>query len=96
MSNPIILPLSNFSGTITTGGTAQDVYETAKAPRHSFLFQNVSDTDMTVEFGSDAVADKGILVKAGLAFEMPPGVLWSGRLSVLCATTGKAFVCKVC
>ena len=93
---PIHLPLSNYSGSITEGGTAQDVYAADNAPKTSFLFQNVSDTDMTIDFGITAVADKGILVAAGLAYEMPPGVMFTGRMSVLCATTGKKFVCKTC
>lgn len=92
---PIFLPLKNLSGIITSGGTAQDLYAANDAPRHSFLFQNVSDTDMTLEFGATAVAGTGILVAAGLAYEPPPHVLHSGKCSVLCATTGKAFVCKI-
>ena len=91
---PIHLPLRNYSGSITTGGTAQDVYSADTAPKTSFLFQNVSDTAMTIDFGITAEADKGILVAAGVAYEMPPGVMFTGRLSVLCATTGKKFVCK--
>lgn len=91
---PIHLPLLNFSSTITEGGTAQDVYSAAQAPKNSFVFQNVSDTAMTLEWDADAVADKGILVAAGVAYEMPPGVMFTGRMSVLCATTGKKFVCK--
>lgn len=93
---PVVLPLSNYSGTITTGGTAQDVYTEAQAPRAAFLFQNVSDEDMTIDFGRDAVAGEGILVGAGLAYCMPRYVVYSGRFSVLGATTGKAFVCKTC
>lgn len=91
---PQQLPLRNFSGSITEGGTAQDVYSAAQAPKNSFEFQNVSDTAMTLEWGKNAVVDTGILVPAGLAYYMPPGVIYTGRLSVLCATTGKAFVCK--
>lgn len=91
---PILLPLKNYSGTITAGGTAQDVYADNQAPKSYFLFQNVSDTDMTIDFGITAVEGTGILVKSGLAYEMPRFAMFTGRLSVLCATTGKAFVCK--
>ena len=93
---PIKLPLKNFSGTIATNAVAQDVYTAAQAPQHMLLFQNVSDTDMTIEFDGPAVVDKGILVKAGLAYQNPPNVIFSGRLSVICATAGKKFVCKTC
>lgn len=86
--------LNNLSGTITTGGTAQNVYAKAAAPKHYLLFQNVSDTAMTIDFDRAAVANEGILIPAGTAFEFPAGVMAGGYLSVLCATTGKAFVCK--
>ena len=36
----------------------------------------------------------GIQVKAGEAYEPPAGIMFKGRMSVLCATTGKKFVCK--
>lgn len=87
-------PLINRSGTITAGGTAQNVYAKGDAPKHYLLFQNVSDTAMTIDFDRAAVADTGILIPAGMAFEFPAGVMVGGYLSVLCATTGKAFVCK--
>lgn len=93
---PVKLPLKNCSGTITANATAQDVYTAAQAPQHMLLFQNVSDTDMTIEFDGPAVVGEGILVKAGLAYEPPPHVIFSGRLSVICATAGKKFVCKIC
>ena len=89
------LPLTNKSGTITAGGTAQDVYPAAASPKHYFLFQNVSDEGMTIDFGTPAVVGKGILIAAGLAWEPPAGFLPQGRLSVVAATTGKAFVCKI-
>ena len=93
---PQLFPLRNFSGTITAGGTAQNVYTPATAPKvNGVLFQNVSDTDMTIDFDQDAVAGTGILVAAGLAYQTPEGFVFSGKLSVLCATTGKAFVCKI-
>ena len=59
------------------------------------LFQNVSDTAMTIDFGVAAVADTGILIPAGTAWEPPSGYIFDGKLSVLCATTGKKFVCKI-
>lgn len=93
---PVKLPLKNHSSTITAGGTAQDVYSAVEAPQFMTLFQNVSDTDMTIEFDAPAQVGKGILVKAGVAYQTPPNVVFSGRLSVICATTGKAFVCKTC
>ena len=95
MLTPQHLDLRNKSGTITTGGTSQAVWTTQDKPRFYCLFQNISDTDMTIEFGADAVAGQGILIKAGQAWETPAGIMFDGPLNVLCATTGKAFVCKI-
>jgi len=95
MFTPSHCKLRNKSGTIDEGGTAQDVYAANDAPKVYLLFQNVSDTDMTIEFDTAAVADTGILIAAGTAWEPPAGYIFSGKLSVLCATTGKKFVCKI-
>ena len=94
MFTPVHHPLLNRSGSITAGGTAQNVYNKPDAPKYYLLFQNISDTDMWIDFGVAAEADKGILVAAGLAWEPPAGIMFGGAMSVLCATTGKKFVCK--
>jgi hypothetical protein len=84
------------SGSITAGGTAQDIYSAEQKPRLGFEFFNTSDTVMYLDFGTNATTTKGIPVPAGGSYYLPGagGVVPSGRLSVLCATTGKAFVCK--
>lgn len=82
------------SGTITTGGTAQDVYA-AGLVKNSVFFQNVSDTDMRIEFGGNASSTAGRLIPAnGGAYETPASHVPAGKLSVYCATTGKRFICK--
>ncbi len=100
MIAPQLVYMRHHSGTIAAGGTAQVVYNpkhatTPDCPRNYFLFQNVSDEDMTIDFDRPAVAGQGILVAAGLAWEPPAGIIFAGFLSVLGATTGKAFVCKI-
>lgn len=95
MITPAHIKLQNKSGTITTGGTSQVVWTQQDKPKYYCLFQNISDTDMTIEFGKAAVAGEGILVAAGLAWEPPAGVMFEGPMHVLCATTGKAFVAKI-
>lgn len=87
-------PLIDYSGSITAGGTAQDVYSDAAAPQNFVNFQNTSDTAMWIRFGKTAVADKGIYIPAGGYWEPPVGFIPSGRMSVLCATTGKKFLCN--
>lgn len=90
------LPFTDRSGNITTGGTAQDVYSAAQAPKHGMEFYNTSDTLMYLNFDADASATNGIPVAAGAGYYLPgpAGRMATGRLSVLCATTGKTFTCK--
>ena len=84
------------SSSIAAGGTAQDVYTAAQRPRLGLEFYNTSDTVMYLDFDVAATTSRGIPVAAGQAYYRPgqDGVVPTGRLSVLCATTGKTFVCK--
>jgi hypothetical protein len=80
------------SGTITSGGASQEVCP-SNASRRFFFFQNVSDTDMWLNFSTSATASQpSIKVATGLAFE--PDVVDTGSVHVICATTGKEFTCK--
>lgn len=88
-------PLTDLSGTVTTGGTAQTV--SAAKPRRYLLIQNISAEDLWVNFGVAAVADSpSVLIPgaldAGLVFEA--GFIPDGYLSVIGATTGNKFVIK--
>lgn len=85
------------SGTITTGGTAQDVFAAAAAI-HGFYFQNLSTSAMYIrDDGTTASAGAGsILVPAnGGYYESPPLSTPTSKLSVFCATTSAAFTSKV-
>lgn len=82
------------SGTITSGGAAQTA-AAANTTRSYLLIQNVSDTDMWVNFGVTAVANQpSILIVAGGSYENPPHWCPTGLISVIGATTGKAFTIK--
>jgi len=75
------------SGSITTGGTAQNVAG-ANTSRRGLDFQNTSDTEMRVtENGTSATAATGYLVAAGGRFNART----NRAISVFCATTGKTF-----
>ena len=88
VSWPIKTP-TDKSGTITTGATAQNVCA-ANVKRKGFWFQNVSDTDMWLsEIGTAVATQPAVKVAAGQFFEFP--VTPVGAISVICATTGKAF-----
>lgn len=84
------------SSSIAAGGTAQDIYTAEQRPRLGFEFYNTSDTVMYLDFDTAATTTKGIPVAAGGSYYLPgnAGVVPTGRLSVLCATTGKTFVFK--
>ncbi len=75
------------SGSIATGGTAQDV-ASANTSRRGLDFQNTSDTEMRVtENGTAATAATGYLVAAGGRFNART----NRAISVFCAITGKTF-----
>ena len=87
------LLFTDRSGTITAGGAAQWAVPSSNLSRRYFVFQNHSDTDMWINENIAAVATQpSIKVAAGGYYEplVPP----VGKISVFCATTGKAFTCK--
>ncbi len=95
----IDLYLTDRSGTIASGGTAQDVVTpAANGARKHLTFFNVSDTAMTLNIGADATNNA-----SGGSFPVAAGagLTWSdynipqGKISVYCATTGKAYTCKI-
>lgn len=90
------VPATNRSGSIAEGGTAQNVYTADQQPKHGFEFQNTSDTDMLLAWDADATSTNGVVVAAGKMYCRPglDMVVPVGRMSVLCATTGKTFVCN--
>lgn len=90
---PASLPFVDRSGTITTGGTSQ-VACVANNNRAYLLFQNHSDTDMWLNFGTAAVADQPSIKIFANGGVYEPLVAPTGTVNVICATTGKKFTCK--
>lgn len=78
-------PVFDASGTITAGGTAQLVLPEAKQ-RTFLMFQNISDTNMYLEFGSaraTATLTSGVVTSvavtnAGFGFTIPPHIEFLG------------------
>lgn len=86
--------LTDRSAAITLGATRQAVCS-ANLSRSYFLFVNISDTTMWINFGTNAVADEpSIPISAGGSFVMEAGWVSSERVDVICATTGKKYVAK--
>lgn len=87
--------LTDASGTITTGGTSQQVLA-ANPSRRYLLVQNLSTTDLWLRFAVAAVTDQpSIRLVAGATFEWnAPGFVPEDSFNVIGGTTGQKFVVK--
>lgn len=93
-SAPAAGAVTDRSGTIAAGGTAQQVMA-ANTTRKYLFYQNNSDTDQWINWGVVAVANEpSIKIVAGASYENPAHFCPSGLISVFCATTGKTFTSK--
>ena len=88
--------MANLSGTITAGGTSQQI--AAFDPRrHYFSVQNLSSEDLWVDFGTAAVADQpSYKVESGQIgqWELSARELICRSISIIGATTGSKFTAK--
>ena len=86
--------LTDRSGTITTGGTAQQLMA-ANASRKGFSVQNLSTGDLWVrELGTAAATQPSMKLVSGAYFETPAGYGATGAISIFGATTGQAFTAR--
>lgn len=91
--------LNDYSGSITAGATAQQLIA-ANSARRYLIIQNISDTAMWVNFGTTAVGDQPSIKlpadsgSGGGSLVFEGSFVPSGLVSLMCATTGKKFVCK--
>lgn len=86
--------LTDRSGTITSGGTAQTIMA-ANATRRYLLIQNSSDTAMWCNFTTTAVASQpSFTLIAGASFVMENNAVSTEAISCIGATTGKIFTAK--
>ena len=83
-------PVTNLSGTIAVGGTAQ-VVSVANDSRRFFLLQNISDTDMYVGVGVTPTVGTGLLIAKNGGTLTCDSFVPVEEIQVICATTGKAF-----
>lgn len=92
-----MLGVYDKSGTIATGGTAQDAVA-ADTGRQYLLIQNIDAAeDLWVNFGTNAVSASAgsILVPAKSSLVFEHVACPTGRVSVVAATTGHKFTIKV-
>jgi hypothetical protein len=87
--------LTDRSGTITAGGTAQQAMA-ANSARKYLLIQNISDTNMWFNFTTTAVTDSPslLLIANGGSFVQEASFVSTEAISIICATTGKKFTAK--
>lgn len=86
--------LTDRSGTITLGGTAQTIMA-ANATRKYLLIQNTSDTTMWCNFTTAAVATQpSFNLIPGASFVMEGTAISTEAVSCIGATTAKIFTAK--
>lgn len=85
--------LTNISGSLTAGGTAQNAAG-ANSSRRGFFIQNIhASSSLWISTLATAVADQpSIEIKPGALYESPPGGCGGGAISVIGATTGQKWV----
>ena len=86
--------LTDRSGTITTGNTAQQLAPIN--PTRSYLFiQNNSSGDLWFNFTANAVIGQpSVRLAAGASFVMETGTVSDEVISIIGATTNQAFTAK--
>lgn len=91
----IVAP-TDGSGTLTAGGTSQQVFA-ANAARIYLNCQNpvAASETLFINVGATASTTGGSFeLGPGGTFSPPPGVTFTGTVSVNAATTGHRFICK--
>jgi hypothetical protein len=83
-------PVTDKSGTIATGGTAQTV-SSANPERRFFMLQNISDTDMYVGVGYTPAAGLGLLIAKNGGTLTCDSFVPIEEIKVICASSGKKF-----
>ena len=85
---------TNGSGSITTGGTAQNALSANSGRKYLFI-QNVSTGDLWFSSIATAVQDQpSIRLRPGDSYENPPHFCPTGAISVIGATTGQKFTAR--
>lgn len=93
-SAPAVGP-SNMSGTITTGGTAQQI-AAANADRRGGWIQNNSTSDLWLnDLGTATIGGSSLKIPAGGYYEFPATGVPTGALSIIGPNTGQAWSGRV-
>lgn len=88
------VPLTDRSGTITVANTSQQV-AAANPDRKIFIFANVSDKPMWINFGVVAnIGQPSFLINAGGSMTWEGSTVTSDAVNVISPNAGKAFTAK--
>lgn len=91
---PADVALTDGSGTITTGGTSQQIFA-ANSTRNYLFVQNLSSADEYINFGSAATTGAGsIKLISGASFVMESNTITNQTVNIIGATTGQSFTAK--
>lgn len=85
--------LTDRSGTVTSGGTSQQV-AAANASRKFFCYQNTSDETQFLNFGAAASAANSFEIGPKGYWESGPNFCPTGTVNMLGATTAKSYTAK--
>ena len=91
-----ILRFTNYSGAIIAGGTSQLLFTSLMAS-HYMLLQNLSTGNLWFNFDDTAtVGNAGsLLLSPNQSYETPANIGFAQACSIIGATTGQLFTCKV-
>ena len=91
-SNGNVLDHSSASSGAAPSGA--HIVMLANESRTYFVFQNISDTVMSINFGADAGAADSIVVQPGGSVTFNSAWVPSQQVFLRCSSTGKEFVAK--
>ena len=89
--------MKSISGTITSGGVAQVLYNPQGQSYKGWFLRNNSSLSLYVdENGSAIAAQPSLEIKSGELYESPPNApLFVEQLSIIGSTTNQAFTARV-
>lgn len=85
--------VTNRSGTITTGASAQQLLA-SNASRKGYSLQNVSTGNLWIDNTTAVQGSPSLKITPGSYYESPVGAQETVAISIIGATTGQAFTCK--
>jgi hypothetical protein len=89
--------MKNISGSITSGGTAQALFNLSAQPYKGYWLRNNSAESIWIyENGTATAAQPSLEIKSGELYETPPNCgLFTEALSIIAATTGTNWTGRV-